>query len=101
MRLPASIIRPLRSVATPISRSHRHQGREERLEWEAKEQLEAVRAANAVLRPCWTCRGLIGGKAGSLLELTVKARPDRLSARSASATGREELGPLVLPAPTR
>ncbi|MGY0458626.1 hypothetical protein ACW14Y_40770 [Kitasatospora sp. cg17-2] len=39
-----------------------HQDREERLEREAQARLEAARAANAELRPCWTCRGSIGGK---------------------------------------
>ncbi|MGA5823927.1 replication-relaxation family protein [Kitasatospora sp. NPDC094028] len=55
-----------------------HQDREERLEREAEEQLEAARTANAALRPCWTCRGSIGGKECSVLELDEKAGPDRL-----------------------
>ncbi|MFE5584523.1 hypothetical protein [Kitasatospora sp. NPDC056531] len=45
-----------------------HQERMERLEREAEEQLVAAGAANAALRPCWTCRGSIGGKAGSPLD---------------------------------
>lgn len=38
----------------------------------------AARAANAALRPCWSCRGSIGGQECSLLELTERAGPDRL-----------------------
>ncbi|MGE7438870.1 hypothetical protein, partial [Kitasatospora sp. NPDC001175] len=57
----------------------KHQQRqEEEREAKARAQLEAARAASAALRPCWTCRGSIGGKAGSKLELTEKASPDRL-----------------------
>ncbi|MFD9127418.1 replication-relaxation family protein [Kitasatospora sp. NPDC059571] len=41
-----------------------HQEHAERLEREAEEQLEAAREANAALRPCWTCRGSIGGEGG-------------------------------------
>ncbi|MER6366616.1 hypothetical protein [Kitasatospora sp. NPDC001527] len=79
-----------------------HQDREERLEREAEEQLEAARTANAALRPCWTCRGSIGGKAGSELELREKAGPDRLECPQCAADREtEELGLLVLPAPTR
>ncbi|MER7757787.1 hypothetical protein [Kitasatospora sp. NPDC097643] len=79
-----------------------HQDREECLEREAEEQLEAARAANAVLRPCWTCRGSIGGKEGSELELRVKARPDRLECPDCvQARAAEDLGPLVLPVPTQ
>ncbi|WBP91316.1 hypothetical protein [Kitasatospora cathayae] len=59
-----------------------HQAHTEHLEREAEEQLEAAREASAALRPCWTCRGSIGGKAGSELELelelTENAGPDRL-----------------------
>ncbi|MEU1286662.1 hypothetical protein [Kitasatospora sp. NPDC005856] len=62
-----------------------HQDREERLEREAEEQLEAARTANAALRPCWTCRGSIGGKPGSVLELTGKAGPDRLECPQCAA----------------
>ncbi|MFB7616901.1 hypothetical protein [Kitasatospora sp. NPDC056181] len=64
--------------------------------------LEKARAANALLRLCWTCRGAIGGKAGSELELTEKAGPDRLECPQC-VSGREtdELGPLLLPAPTK
>ncbi|MFB8262402.1 hypothetical protein [Kitasatospora purpeofusca] len=79
-----------------------HQEREERLEREAEEQLEAARAANAALRPCWTCRGSIGGKEGSKLELTEKAGPDRLECPEClQDRAVEDLGPLVLPAPTK
>ncbi|MFJ6140209.1 hypothetical protein [Kitasatospora sp. NPDC092286] len=74
----------------------------ERLEREAEEQLEAARAANAQLRPCWTCRGSIGGKEGPWLELTEKAGPDRLECpQCVSDRETKGLGPLVLPAPTR
>ncbi|MGW2376575.1 replication-relaxation family protein [Kitasatospora sp. NPDC001683] len=79
-----------------------HQKRKERLEREAEEQLEAARTANAALRPCWTCRGSIGGEEGSKLELREVAGPDRLECpgcvRDRVAKG---LGPLVLPAPTK
>ncbi|MFJ1758651.1 replication-relaxation family protein [Kitasatospora sp. NPDC088134] len=79
-----------------------HQDREERLEREAEEQLEAARAANAALRPCWTCRGSIGGKEGSKLELREKARPDRLECPGCEqARAAKDLGPLMLPAPTK
>nr|WP_280686306.1 replication-relaxation family protein [Kitasatospora sp. MAA19] len=79
-----------------------HQDRNERLEREAEEQLEAARAANALLRPCWTCRGSIGGRAGSKLELREKAGPDRLECpQCVSDREVEELGPLVLPVPTK
>ncbi|BFV61175.1 hypothetical protein KCMC57_up62790 [Kitasatospora sp. CMC57] len=58
--------------------------------------------ANAKLRPCWTCRGSIGGKASSFLELKEKAGPDRLECpKCVSDRENKELGPLVLPAPTR
>ncbi|GAA1249349.1 hypothetical protein GCM10009665_45210 [Kitasatospora nipponensis] len=79
-----------------------HQEHTERLEREAQEQLEAARAANAALRRCWTCRGSIGGKAGSELELSEKAGPDRLECPQCAADREAgELGPLVLPVPTR
>ncbi|MCC9312519.1 hypothetical protein LN042_36645, partial [Kitasatospora sp. RB6PN24] len=79
-----------------------HQEHTEHLEQEAEEQLEAARTANAALRPCWTCRGSIGGKAGSKLELTEKASLDRLECPQCVADREaEELGPLVLPAPTK
>ncbi|WP_035791295.1 hypothetical protein [Kitasatospora mediocidica] len=61
-----------------------------------------ARAANAELRPCWTCRGSIGGTTGSKLELTEKAGPDRLECPQCAADReRQELRPLVLPAPTK
>ncbi|MEU6973851.1 hypothetical protein AB0A71_40230 [Kitasatospora aureofaciens] len=63
-----------------------HQDCEERLEREAEEQLEAARAANAALRPCWRCRGSIGGKEDSLLELREEAGRTGWSARSANRT---------------
>ncbi|MCC9312318.1 hypothetical protein LN042_35560 [Kitasatospora sp. RB6PN24] len=79
-----------------------HQDHEERLEREAQERLEAARAANAKLRPCWTCRGSIGGKENSKLELTEKAGPDRLECPQCVADREaKKLGPLVLPAPTK
>ncbi|WP_043481966.1 hypothetical protein, partial [Kitasatospora aureofaciens] len=79
-----------------------HQDREERLEREAEEQLEAARTANALLRPCWTCRGSIGGKEGSKLELREKASPDRLECPQCEQDRAiKDLGALVLPAPTK
>ncbi|AUY48336.1 hypothetical protein C2142_04450 [Streptomyces sp. CB01881] len=79
-----------------------HQDREDRREREAEEQPEAARAANAVLRPCWTCRGSIGGKEDSKLELREKARPDRLECPDCvQARAAKDLGPLVLPVPTK
>ncbi|MFE5586938.1 replication-relaxation family protein [Kitasatospora sp. NPDC056531] len=79
-----------------------HQDREDRLEREAEEQLEAARTANAALRPCWTCRGSIGGKEGSKLELREKARPDRLECpECVQARAAKDLGPLMLPVPTK
>ncbi|MGW2402768.1 replication-relaxation family protein [Kitasatospora sp. NPDC001664] len=75
--------------------------REKEKKAKAKQQLEAARAANAKLRPCWTCRGSIGGKAGSVLELTEEAGPNRLECPSCvSDREDQELGPLVLPLPT-
>ncbi|MFD9598405.1 replication-relaxation family protein [Kitasatospora sp. NPDC059973] len=75
--------------------------REKEKKAKAKQQLEAARAANAKLRRCWTCRGSIGGKAGSFLELTEEAGPNRLECPSCvSDRGDQELGPLVLPLPT-
>ncbi|MFE0462558.1 hypothetical protein ACFW1A_25215 [Kitasatospora sp. NPDC058965] len=74
-----------------------HKDREERLE-----RLEAARTANARLRPCWTCRGSIGGKADSKLELREEARPDRLEYPGCvQACIAKDLGPLVLPVPTK
>ncbi|MFD8787261.1 hypothetical protein [Kitasatospora sp. NPDC059599] len=60
----------------PCREQHQQQ-REQEQEWEAMAQarLEASREANAALRPCWTCRGSIGGKAGSGLELRGEGRP--------------------------
>lgn len=79
-----------------------HEDREERLEREAEEQLETARTANAALRPCWTCRGSIGGKEGSELELREKARPDRLECpECVQARAAKDLGPLKLPVPTK
>ncbi|MFJ7280857.1 hypothetical protein [Kitasatospora sp. NPDC098663] len=79
-----------------------HQDRNERLEREAEEQLEAARTANAAVRPCWTCRGSIGGEEGSVLELTGKAGPGRLECpRCERDRAEKDLSPLVLPAPTR
>ncbi|MFE5586358.1 hypothetical protein [Kitasatospora sp. NPDC056531] len=55
-----------------------------------------------MLRPCWTCRGSIGGRTGSPLELTEKAGPDRLECPQCAGDREVEgLGPLVLPAPTK
>ncbi|WP_331742579.1 hypothetical protein [Kitasatospora sp. NBC_00039] len=63
---------------------------------------QIARAANAQLRPCWTCRGSIGGKEGSKLELRERARPDRLECpECVQARAAKDLGPLVLPVPTR
>jgi len=85
----------------PCHDKHQQRQQEER-EAKAKARLEAARAANATLRPCWTCRGSIGGKAGSKLELTERAAPDRLECpQCVSDREVEELGPLVLPAPTK
>ncbi|MET8631120.1 replication-relaxation family protein [Kitasatospora sp. NPDC004669] len=79
-----------------------HQEHTQRLEREAEEQLEAAREANAALRPCWTCRGSIGGKAGSKLELRQEAGSDRLECPGCvQARAAKGLGPLVLPAPTK
>ncbi|MFE5583144.1 hypothetical protein [Kitasatospora sp. NPDC056531] len=79
-----------------------HQDRKQRLEREAEEQLEAARTANAALRPCWTCRGSIGGEEGSKLELREKAGPDRLECpKCVQARAAQDLGPLVLPVPTK
>ncbi|MFF2148638.1 hypothetical protein [Kitasatospora sp. NPDC058190] len=79
-----------------------HQKRKERLEREAEEQLEAARTANAALCPCWTCRGSIGGKEGSELELRQEAGSDRLECPGCvRARAAKDLGPLVLPAPAR
>ncbi|MFF0416266.1 hypothetical protein ACFYUY_38280 [Kitasatospora sp. NPDC004745] len=79
-----------------------HQDGEERLEREAEEQLEAARAANVALRPCWSCRGSIGGKEGSKLELREKVRPDRLECPDCvQARAVKDLGLLVLPVPTK
>ncbi|MFF2148912.1 hypothetical protein [Kitasatospora sp. NPDC058190] len=81
-----------------------HQDRKERLEREAEEQLEAARTANAALRPCWTCRGSIGGKEDSKLELREKARPDRLEcpecvqARAAKTNARSRWRSSPVPA---
>ncbi|MEU8927435.1 hypothetical protein AB0D10_42085 [Kitasatospora sp. NPDC048545] len=63
----------------PCREQHQQQ-REQEQERETKAQarLEASREVNAALRPCWTCRGSIGGKAGSKPELTEEAGPDRL-----------------------
>ncbi|RKE16775.1 hypothetical protein BX266_0001 [Streptomyces sp. TLI_171] len=70
--------------------------------WEAEEQLEAARTANAALRPCWTCRGSIGEKEGSKLELRQEARPDRLECPDCEqARAVQDLGPLMLPVPSR
>ncbi|MFJ9777879.1 replication-relaxation family protein [Kitasatospora sp. NPDC101157] len=81
----------------------KHQQRQQK-EQEAKvqAQLEAARTANAALRPCWTSRGSIGGKEGSELELPERARPDRLECPDCvQARAVKDLGPLVLPAPTK
>ncbi|MET8704333.1 replication-relaxation family protein [Kitasatospora sp. NPDC004723] len=85
----------------PCHEQHQQRQEEER-EAQAQARLKAARAANAELRPCWTCGGSIGGKAGSPLELTEKAGPDRLEClQCASDREEKELGPLVLPAPTK
>ncbi|MET8630857.1 hypothetical protein ABZW30_45460 [Kitasatospora sp. NPDC004669] len=79
-----------------------HQQRKEQLEREAEEQLDAARTANAALRPCWTCRGSIGGNEDSKLELREKAGRDRLECPGCvEARVVRGLGPLVLPAPTK
>ncbi|MER6401175.1 hypothetical protein ABT263_34815 [Kitasatospora sp. NPDC001603] len=57
---------------------HKHEERQEKAAAKALGRLEKAREANASLRPCWTCLGSIGGKAGSELELREKAGPDRL-----------------------
>ncbi|MGW7448529.1 hypothetical protein [Kitasatospora sp. NPDC054795] len=63
---------------------------------------QIARTANAALRPCWTCRGSIGGKEGSKLELGEKAGPDRLECPECERDrAAADLGPLVLPLPTR
>ncbi|MFD7645872.1 hypothetical protein ACFV4P_35125 [Kitasatospora sp. NPDC059795] len=68
----------------------------------AREILHQARAANAKLRPCWTCRGSIGGQEDSELELTEKAGPNRLECPGCEQDRQEEeLGPLVLPAPAK
>ncbi|WP_157881944.1 hypothetical protein [Kitasatospora aureofaciens] len=61
------------------------------------------RTANAALRPCWTCQGSLGGgKEGSKLELREKAGPDRLECpQCEQVRAIKDLGPLVLPAPTK
>ncbi|MGW3078068.1 hypothetical protein [Kitasatospora sp. NPDC001132] len=66
--------------------------REEEREAAAQARLEAARAANAALRPCWTCRGSIGGKEGSELEREKTAsdasrRTNRRSVSQTSDTG--------------
>ena len=79
-----------------------HEKQKEREVAAALQQLERARAANAELRPCWTCRGSIGGKEGSRLELTEEAGPNRLECpQCVSDREEQELGPLVLPAPTK
>ncbi|WP_051969660.1 replication-relaxation family protein [Kitasatospora azatica] len=79
-----------------------HQEREERLEREAEEQLEAARTANAALRPCWRCRGSIGGEEGSKLELREKADLDRLGCPGCEQDHVVmDLGLLVLSVPTK
>ncbi|MGW6914707.1 hypothetical protein ACWGB8_12960 [Kitasatospora sp. NPDC054939] len=78
------------------------QRRKDEQEAKAQAQLETARTANAALRPCWTCRGSIGGKAGSFLELIEKAGPNRLECPHCEKTRADKkLGPLVLPLPTR
>ncbi|GAB7188988.1 hypothetical protein ATKI12_8819 [Kitasatospora sp. Ki12] len=53
-------------------------------------------------RPCWSCRGSIGGKEDSKLELREKARPDRLECPDCvQARVAKDLGPLMLPAPAK
>lgn len=67
----------------------------------ALQQLETARAANAALRPCWTCRESIGGKEDSPLELTEEAGPNRLECPHCEQTRKDKKrGPLVLPLPT-
>ncbi|MFI5534213.1 hypothetical protein ACIA8O_37325 [Kitasatospora sp. NPDC051853] len=75
--------------------------RKKQREAKAKARLEAAREANAKLRPCWTCRGSIGGKEGSRRELTEVAGPNRLECPDCEKTRRDKkLGRLVLPLPT-
>ncbi len=75
--------------------------RKQKREAKAQAQLKAARAANAALRPCWTCRGSIGGKEDSPLELTKEASPNRLECPQCDSDREEkELGPLMLPLPT-
>ncbi len=51
---------------------------------------------------CWTWRGSIGGKEGSKLELREKDRPDRLECPDCEQDrAAKDLGPLVLPVPTK
>ncbi|MFE5586258.1 hypothetical protein [Kitasatospora sp. NPDC056531] len=80
----------------------RDEERQEKAAAKALKRLEKAREINAALRPCWTCRGSIGGIAGSPLELAEKAGPDRLECPQCAADREvSELGPLVLPAPTK
>ncbi|MEV0537212.1 hypothetical protein [Kitasatospora sp. NPDC050463] len=51
----------------PCHEKHQQRQQEEEREARAQARLEAARAANAGLRPCWTCRGSIGGAEGSVL----------------------------------
>ncbi|MET8624611.1 hypothetical protein ABZW30_12790 [Kitasatospora sp. NPDC004669] len=79
-----------------------HEERQEKAAAKARKRLEQARETNAALRPCWTCRGSIGGKAGSPLELDENAGPGRLECPQCAGDREvEELGLLVLPAPTK
>ncbi|MGW2402471.1 replication-relaxation family protein [Kitasatospora sp. NPDC001664] len=82
---------------------HQQQQEQQKRKREAKAlaRLEAARTANAALRPCWTCRGSIGGKEGSRRELTEVAGPNRLECPHCEKIRRDKkLGPLMLPLPT-
>ncbi|MFI8085888.1 replication-relaxation family protein [Kitasatospora sp. NPDC086009] len=78
-----------------------HDKHQQKQEAAALQQLEQARTANAALRPCWTCRGSIGGKEDSPLELTEEAGPNRLECPDCEKTRKDKKrGPLVLPLPT-
>jgi hypothetical protein len=61
----------------------------------------AAAKSSAAQRPR-SCRGSIGGKAGSKLELREKAGPHRLECpKCVQARAAKDLGALVLPAPAK
>ncbi|MBV6703244.1 hypothetical protein [Kitasatospora aureofaciens] len=53
----------------------KYEERQEEAAAKALKRLEKAREVNALLRPCWSCRGSIGGEEGSPLELDEKAGP--------------------------